>query len=223
MTLSMLIAALALQAAEPEPVTVVARAWAPFISPMGEPFRSKAPGDDTLANWFGQADGNRDGSLNAAEMQADAERFFATLDTDRDAMIEPEELRVYEYELASEIQVNAKWQRARGEAPRPVKPRRESATGYSLHGLQGAARYALLNMPQPVAAADADFDRAVTIAEFRRAAGERFRLLDGKSDGALSLAELHALRPVRPPPGKRIKAPKDGRDARIGTPVPIGN
>ena len=221
MPMSLLLLALTLQAAEPEPVTVVARAWAPFISPMGEPFRSRAPGDDTLVNWFSQADRNRDGALNAAEMQSDAERFFATLDTDRDAMIEPEELRVYEWELASEIQVNAQWQRVRGEARRREKPRRADASGYDLHGLQGAARYSLLNMPQPVAAADADLDRAVTIAEFRNAAGHRFRLLDSAADGRLMLAELQALRPVRP--RKTPRPRKDARDPRIGTPVPIGN
>ena len=37
-------------------------------------------------------------------------------------------------------------------------------------GLQGAARYALLNIPEPVAAADTDFNRGITLEEFRQAA-----------------------------------------------------
>ena len=51
---------------------------------MGEPFRAHSASDDTLANWFYQADRNRDGVLTPDEMQADAERFFAKLDTDHD-------------------------------------------------------------------------------------------------------------------------------------------
>ena len=34
------------------PITVTGHAWAPFISPMGEPFRAHSPTDDTLADWF---------------------------------------------------------------------------------------------------------------------------------------------------------------------------
>src|SRR5207302_2793480 len=52
-----------------------------FISPMGEPFRPTARDDDTLADWFRQADRNHDGQLTLDEMQQDAERFFALLDT----------------------------------------------------------------------------------------------------------------------------------------------
>src|SRR4051794_39174763 len=43
------------------PITVTGHAWAPFISPMGEPFRARTISDDTLANWFLQADRNHDG------------------------------------------------------------------------------------------------------------------------------------------------------------------
>ena len=101
----------------PKPITVTAYRWAPFISPMGEPFRSRAPDDDTLARWFHQADGNRDGMLTADEMRADAERFFATLDSDRDGRIDPEERMTYESEIAPEIQVNSQWKRTRQEPP----------------------------------------------------------------------------------------------------------
>jgi hypothetical protein len=217
---------LAVQAVDPNPITVVARVWAPFISPMGEPFRSQAAGDDTMANWFGQADRNRDGYLTANEMQQDADRFFAILDTDSNGEIDPEELRVYEWDLASEIQVNSQWRRARGE---PVLKTDSARAAQGLdqrkrdefYGLQGAARYGLLNMPQPVAAADRDFNRSITLAEFRRAAAERFGLLDGTRDRQLGLAELQALRAARPARGQRPKRPKDGRDGRIAIPIPL--
>ncbi|HSR00078.1 MAG TPA: EF-hand domain-containing protein, partial [Sphingomicrobium sp.] len=87
------------------PITVTGHTWAPFISPMGEPFRAHTPADDTLADWFYQADRNRDGAITADEMEADAERFFRKLDTDHDGEIGPDELAQYEYEIAPEIQV----------------------------------------------------------------------------------------------------------------------
>jgi Ca2+-binding EF-hand superfamily protein len=227
------------QASEP-PITVTGRPWAPFISPMGEPFRARAAGDDTLARWFHQADRNQDGMLTSDEMQADADRFFATLDTDHNGAIEPEELVQYEWELAPEIQVGSKWKRVRPAPPgekasdserqRGNGKRREggnqvfdSRTSDGLeHGLQGAARYALLNLPEPVAAADADFNRAITLGEFRSAAMYRFQLLDTKRHGKLTLQELAALLPPPPKPGRRVKQ-KEAVDTRVGNPLPPGD
>ncbi len=218
-------------AGEP-PINVVGHAWAPFISPMGEPFRARTKADNTLALWFSQADRTHDGSLTTDEMQADADRFFTTLDTDRDGEIGPEELMAYEYEVAPEIQVNSKWRRSREQlaaetaAAATRRAGGEKRRGGGLEGydpndpIQGAARYALLNMPEPVAAADADFNRAITLDEFRRAATYRFRLLDTHHTGRLSLVELQALVPTAPPPGKKAKRRANEPDRRIGTPLP---
>ena len=219
------------------PVVVTGYAWAPFISPMGEAFRPHAATDDTLADWFRQADRNHDGVLTADEMQADANRFFDTLDTDHNGEIEPEELVRYEWQLAPEIQVNTKRRRARGEpAPARIdrtgvdlegdsradrKARRDAEREMDL-GPQGAARYALLNIPEPVAAADADFNRAISKTEFQQAAIERFQLLDRQRQGRLTLEGLRSLLP--PPPAKgRQKREKDAHDTRIGLPLPPGD
>ena len=40
--------ALAAQADDEPPITVLGLPWAPFISPMGEPFRARSSGDDPL-------------------------------------------------------------------------------------------------------------------------------------------------------------------------------
>jgi len=69
------------------PISVVGHAWAPFISPMGEPFRARSKADNTLALWFRQADRNGDGVLTSDEMVADAHRFFAKLDEDHNGQI----------------------------------------------------------------------------------------------------------------------------------------
>ena len=217
--------------AEDAPITVRGFPWAPFVSPMGEPFRPPSSGEAPIARWFVRADLNRDGALTVDEMQADADRFFTRLDGNKDGQIDPEEIKTYEWEIAPEIQVNSDWRRARGQA-RPVEDqppadglRKRSGDehdGYQINGLQGAARYGILNIPQPVASADADFNRAITQAEFRQAAAHRFRLLDGKGQGQLTLAELETKLPIRPK-GRRAKPHKDENDARVGLPLPEGN
>lgn len=210
---------LAIQATEPEPITVVGRNWAPFISPMGEPFRAQSAEDDTLANWFRQADRNGDSALGAAEMDADAVRFFGTLDNDGNKLILPEEIVAYESEVAPEIQVNSRWRDARGAPVRKKKAARPS--GYDPYALQGAARYALLEIPQPVAAADTNFDRAVTVDEFKLAAAQRFQLLDRNGDRQLDLAELRILLPLPRHLQKHKRFTKEPRDTRIANPVPV--
>jgi Ca2+-binding EF-hand superfamily protein len=213
------------------PIRVVGHAWAPFISPMGEPFRARTKSDDTLGLWFHQADRNRDGMLTPDEMQADADRFFAKLDRDHNGEIEPEELVAYEWEVAPEIQVNSKRKRLPGQPAEQVKagddigfgdeePSRHRRANVIEDGLEGGARYALLNLPEPVAAADADFNRAITLAEFRRASQERFRLLDRARAGRLTLPELEALVPPPPKAGRRARRSQDMPDPRIGQPLP---
>ena len=229
-------ALLLLAAAAPDsaskPITVTGHVWAPFISPMGEPFRPRSAADDTVANWFNQADRDRDGFLTADEMQADAERFFGLLDLDANGEIDPEELVRYEWEVAPDIQVMSKTRRAAGQSrPQDLDERRaerrrslEAEASLGLGGaLQGAARYSLLNIPEPVAAADADLNRGVTLAEFRQAALERFRLLDRERAGRLTLAGLKALLPELPVPGTKIKREPKARDSRVGQSLPPDN
>ena len=56
--------------------------------------------------------------------------------------------------------------------------------------LLGAAAYGLLAEPEPVRAADSNLDGRVTKAEFLAAADRRFKLLDKRGDGRLTLDEL---------------------------------
>ena len=239
-----LLAALA-QVSPSTPITVTGHQWAPFISPMGEPFRAHSPTDDTLADWFNRADLNHDGVLTPAEMQADAERFFAKLDTNHDGQIDPDELAQYEYEVAPEIQVMSRTKRLPGQ-PAPVASQRDpddldtyrdgrrdrerrralrdedyASLGFG-GGLQGAARYSLLNMPEPVAAADTDFNRLISLDEFKAAALARFELLDKPHAGRIGLAQLEAMPHAPDPKARRRKIDEDAPDTRIGDPVPTG-
>jgi len=218
----------AVETPDTRPINVTGHAWAPFISPMGEPFRARSATDDTLARWFAQADRNHDGALTPDEMVADAERFFATLDSDHNGEIDPDELAHYEYEIAPDIQVMSKTRRTPGvAAAKPERSKHHRRPGDEIDdaalaiggGLQGGARYGLLNIPEPVAAADTDFDRGISLAEFRQAAVARFALLDASHSGRLTLAQLEALRPLITADG-RSKRSKKAPDARVGNPLP---
>ncbi|MDB5691490.1 MAG: EF-hand protein [Alphaproteobacteria bacterium] len=171
-----------------------------FLSPMGEPFRAADPAADTVGAWFAQADADHDGAIAAAEMQADAARFFATLDTDRNGEIDPAELARYENEVAPEVQLGMQMrERGFGRGKRPGgEDNAEAGGGAGANGgfdegLEGAGRYSLLNIPEPVISADADLNRGVSRAEFLAAAARRFQLLDADHDGRLTRAELPPL------------------------------
>jgi Ca2+-binding EF-hand superfamily protein len=148
-----------------------------FMSPMGEPFFGQ--GQDGLTLWFQQADSNHDGILTADELASDAQRFFLTLDTNHDGEIDPDEVTHYETVVA------------------PAGLAGDETT---------AGRFGLLQIPEPVTAADTNFNRGVSADEFRSAANSRFRLLDASNTGRLTLSQLEGIRQAassasRRPPG----------------------
>src|SRR5579884_3576997 len=178
MPIPMLLFLAAAQATPLQPPPAPTRHWGRFfISPMGEPFRAER-GGDALEMWFQQADRNHDGYLTLEEMQQDAERFFATLDVNHDGEIDPDEISRYETVVAPEI--------ANG---------RETEADLA-QGHRGAARFGLLD---PVASADADFNRGVSLTEFRQAAAKRFAAIDLDHRGRLTLAALELIRPAAEP------------------------
>jgi Ca2+-binding EF-hand superfamily protein len=169
-----------------------------FISPMGEPFRSSGRDDDTRADWFRQADRNHDGYLTIEEMQQDAERFFAILDVNHDGEIDPDEITRYENEVAPEIQVGTRM--GQDELDRD-------------DGHLGAARLGLLDLPEPVVSADTNFNRGVSLPEFRQAASQRFVALDLNHHGRISIAEVEEIRPAPAPSGYKRKRQSERPDA----------
>jgi hypothetical protein len=71
-------------------------------------------------------------------------------------------------------------------------------------GREGAARYSLLNEPEPVANADENVDGQVTAAEWKKATARRFARLDRNHTGKLILSDLllppDAKKPLPPQP-----------------------
>jgi Ca2+-binding EF-hand superfamily protein len=198
---------------------------------MGEPFRARSKDDDTLADWFEQADKNHDGRLTIEEMQQDAERFFAVLDVNHDGEIDPDEITRYENVVAPEVRTSQHFALGStdggteegGGGQRGGRGGGHHRGGGSGQGgrtpgffrvedtHQGAGRYGLLDLPEPVVSADTDFDRGVSLAEFRQAAVQRFLALDLDHQGYLTLAGLEMIRPA-PPPAPNAPSKKDDAD-----------
>lgn len=83
-----------------------------------------------------------------------------------------------------------------GDGPGGGDSPRRATSSRNFSRLEGAARYSLINEPQPVRGADLNLDWKVTAEEWAKAAGRRFALLDPQETGKLALADL-------PPPGGR--------------------
>ena len=161
-----------------------------FVSPMGEPFRTEPGQSYPSAAWFAGADKNKDGMLTRDEFVADALRFFDTLDTNKDGRLTPDEVGRYEAVIAPETSIYSArpdgfFERSRGEQDRGAM-----ADSRDYGGPMGAGRYAWLNVPEPVAAADQDVDRVVTRDEFATSAAGIFERLDVQNRGAMRLSDF---------------------------------
>lgn len=177
---------LAAAAVQPAPSAPSSRgAGRAFVSPMGEPFRGRTPGEDGLVVWFAQADSNHDGVLTSDEMAADADRFFQFLDLNHDGEIDPDEITHYEGVIVPQLRVQSVITAADLPGGEHVEHFDDESS---------AGRFGLLQIPEPVASADTNFDRGVSAAEFRAAAKQRFQLLDVNHSGQLKLAALENIR-----------------------------
>ncbi|MBC7166971.1 MAG: hypothetical protein H5U23_06415, partial [Phenylobacterium sp.] len=144
--------------------------------------------------------------LTEAEFRLDAERFFAVLDADDNGTIDGFENQAYERDLVPEITRLAGPVGDRpppgGRGPRVGEGGLRGLLGKGPEGggerRDGAARYGLLNIPQPVRGADADLSGRVSLEEWRAAASRRFSLLDTDGDGVLTLDTLPSA-PGAPP------------------------
>jgi hypothetical protein len=159
-----------------------------FISPMGEPFHG-AEGLSGGELWFRKADANHDNRITPQEFQADALRFFAVLDTDRDGEIGPEEVDHYESDIAPEIRVMSTY----GDPSLAKTDDQGDVTDPPYPTRLGAGRYGFLDSPEPVVTADVNFDRAITRSEFAQTAMKRFKQLDTNGDGVITRDELPKL------------------------------
>jgi hypothetical protein len=187
-----------------------------FISPSGEPFR----GEDGLGRWLAQVDTDHDGSVSLAEFRADAAQAFKMIDTNGDGLIDGIELQHYEHDIVPEVAIESFDAGPTAGRPSGGGGRRSNdggrggggrgranETGYGPDlsaigdtrvpgaGLMGAARYSLINEPEPISAADTDLDGKVTLAEWMAITDRRFAKLDRLKTLKLTRESL-----LHPPP-----------------------
>jgi hypothetical protein len=177
-----------------------------FISPSGEPFRA-APGQPyPVEAWFNRADANHDGVITEDEFIADATAFFRKLDTNGDGVIDGFEVDNYEQKIAPEILPHVAGLTSRDIPPLPsedpdIQRQRQLQQAQQEQQEQdkarrrgpmytGAAVFGLIREPEPVAAADLDFDGKITLKEMVATARRHFAELDVDHAGRIALADL---------------------------------
>ena len=173
-----------------------------FISPAGKPYRAEDRQPYPIAVWFAVADTDHDGRLTREEFRADAAAFFRELDTNHDGMIDGFEVQHYEREVAPEINpeisalqfgegMDLSLGETHGGGTRIGKGAKASSREQAGDQRpEGAGIFGLLNEPEPVAAADLNFDSHITLAEFLTQADSRFAKLDKKNLGYLTMDTL---------------------------------
>lgn len=166
-----------------------------FIAPSGEVFRAPADAPYPVATWFARADADHDGKLTDAEFVSDFLRFFATLDLDHDGVIDGKELNRYEEALAPELHTSSydgDWgaKHSDDEGGGESGPTNHPVGSFMKDSPQGAGRFDLLRIPEPVASMDTNLNGRITRDEANDAAEYRFSVLDPHQRGYLLLAEL---------------------------------
>lgn len=172
-----------------------------YLSLMGEPFWADESKGNPFDQWFKLADLDSDGGISRVEFRSDAEAFFASLDTTGDKVIDGDEMAQYE------LLAPGRTRSAGGGGPATSSSRpdpKSSApvdkgqvaivTGNApsatrVHPGQGPS-LDFTSVPQPVAMADLNIDRRVTLDEFTRTAAKRFANYDVDKDGRLTRKEL---------------------------------
>lgn len=182
-----------------------APAWAKssvYLTLMGEPFRTNEAGEDPFDQWLKLADQDGDGSLSRLEFRSDAEAFFANLDTNGDKVIDADEMAAYEQlapgrtRAAGGIVQEQSSSRPTPKSSAPIEKGQiaivSSGNVPSATRIHPGARIAVnfSEVPQPVAMADLNLDRRVTLDEFIKTASRRFSNYDVDQDSRLTPKEL---------------------------------
>ena len=179
-----------------------------FISPSGQPFRAKVGEAFPEAQWFAQADTDKDGKISSDEFSADAAAFFNRLDVNHDGYISSMENTAYETNIAPEItRTDPRIAQPVDHYQAPDQDMDADPNGDKTRYIKqiiGASQYGLIDEPQPIRAADQNFDFRISGDEWAAATVQRFSILDRNGDGFITPDEL-----PKTPLQLYLEAPKD--------------
>ena len=172
-----------------------------YMSLMGEPFRVGDKGEDPFEQWFKLADQDSDGNVSRLEFRKDAEAFFTALDVNGDKVIDGDEMAAYEQMAPGRTRAaggGAPEKSSARPTPKSSAPVEKGqvavvATGDAPSASRihpGDSRVNFSEVPQPVAMADLNLDRRVTLDEFTKTASKRFTNYDVDQDSRLTPKEL---------------------------------
>ena len=172
-----------------------------YISLMGEPYWTNSVGEHPFDQWVKMADQDGDGAISGVEFRSDADAFFQSLDTNDDMIIDADEMAVYERlapgqtraagggaKLPSSARPKATFSTPVAKGQVAIVASGDAPSATRIHPGGGRINYS--EVPQPVAMADHNLDRRVTLEEFRKTAGRRFSNYDVDKDGRLTRREL---------------------------------
>lgn len=172
-----------------------------YMSLMGEPYWTNEAGEHPFDQWLKTADQDGDGAVSSVEFRNDADAFFASLDTSGDKIIDGDEMTAYEQLAPGRTRAaggGAKLPSSARTKPTSSAPVEEGQVALVTSGNvpsatrihPGGGRINFAEVPQPVAMADRNLDRRVTLEEFRKTADRRFTNYDVDKDGRLTRKEL---------------------------------
>jgi hypothetical protein len=197
----------------PDDIQTDSRGLQVFFSPSGRPFRAKPGEPYPITAWFAQADKDHDGKISRDEFLDDALAFFQMLDRNHDHYISSPENTFYENEVAPEItQIDPRIDQPvnfHSDTDSEMGVDKDPSLGRYQKSIQGASQYGLIDEPQPVRGADANYDFRVSLDEWTNATTQRFNVLDVNGDGFLTLDEL-----PKTPAQRALEAPKKGPGAK---------
>lgn len=185
--------------AQPVPTAVVQNV---FISPCGQPFRAPAGAPYPVADWFKQVDRDGDGKIDHGEFTADAEAFFKVLDLNRDGLLTPYEIGIYEARIAPEVlggvyqpafggRPGRLWKVQAGGGPSgDVQPAFPKFPIGPNEAANGASPFSFFDEPEPVASADVHFRGVIAKTDFLKLSDIHFSTLDRSGHGYLTLDSL---------------------------------
>ncbi len=172
-----------------------------YMSLMGEPYWTNSAGVAPFDQWLKMADLDEDGAISNVEFVKDADAFFESLDLNGDKIIDGDEMAKYEQlapgrtraagggaQMPSSVRPKAKASTTVEQGQVGVVSGSDAPSATRIH--PGGGRINFAEVPQPVAMADANLDRRVTVEEFRRTAAKRFSNYDVDKDGRLTRKEL---------------------------------